>query len=63
MRMREIVERVYEMRMKQADLEGISELKPSFYKTYFESIVLASDGRESRMKIDAWYDKLMKERR
>lgn len=62
-RMKDIVEKVYEMKMKQTDLEGISELKPSFYKTYYESIVLASDGRDSRVKIDAWYEKLMKERR
>lgn len=62
-KMKDIVEKVYEMKMRQTDLEGISELKPSFYKTYYESIVLASDGRNSREKIDAWYEKIMKERR
>ena len=62
-KMKDIVEKVYEMKMKQADLEGISELKPSFYKTYYESIVLTSDGRDSKCKMDAWYEKLMKERR
>lgn len=61
-KMKDIVEKVYEMNMKQTDLEGIFELKPSFYKTYYQSIILNSDGRDSRVKIDAWYEKIMKQR-